>query len=78
MSKLARNSAKIDNAKDFLNKRNIDFEVCNKNYHFMIHVKGERVIDFWPTTGRWSNRLRETKGIGYEMLTEHLEREYGL
>lgn len=50
----------IKTAKFYLFERNIPFVCLNNEYHFVI----DSVVDFYPTTGKFRNRITGQHGRG--------------
>lgn len=57
-----------DNSATLLIKYGIAFDTCNFGAHLMIKLGGKNttnsIIDFWPGTGRWVVRDKDTRGFG--------------
>ena len=53
-----------------LDQLGIDFERLNRGAHLIINAR-EMVIDFWPGTGKWSNR-KGKKGQGIKSLINYI------
>ena len=58
---------------DLLRSRGVDFSVRNDGAHLIIHA-GPVTFDFWPGTGRWSDR-NGGRGFGVRSLLERIERD---
>ena len=55
---------------DILTQRGIRFESKNGGVHLIVYA-GERVVDFWPSTGKWIVRGGRT-GRGVFKLLKHI------
>jgi len=58
-------------ALEMLNYLSIDYESKNDGVHLIIRYKNF-IIDYWPTTGKFSNRLTKKTGRGIFNLLQHI------
>jgi len=64
----------IKQAKEALWQHAVPFATANRDLHFMISHKAQR-IDFWPTTGRWlAHGFRDVPGRGLPALLSYIEK----
>jgi hypothetical protein len=62
----------LDNSTKLLRERGITFDVYNDGMHLVIR-SGERVFDFWPSTGKWIERASKVDGRGVFNLLKAIE-----
>jgi len=59
-----------------LTEAKIDYQVKNEGKHFIITPKGAStksdMIDFWPSTGRWTVRKTKESHYGWFSLLTYL------
>jgi hypothetical protein len=63
--KPVRKYGKVPSIDKKLNDYNVNFEVKNDGYHYIIRHNGF-TVDFWPTTKRW--KCRDTDKLGSRFL----------
>lgn len=61
-------------AAKILKSRGIGFTVHDNGIHLIINRGGRKLVDLWPTTGRWIHRLTGEKGRGLDSLVEYISR----
>lgn len=54
-----------------LEKYGINFDSRNDGYHLVILHEG-KLVDFWPSSGKWRARVEKQKGFGVTSLLEWL------
>lgn len=32
----------------------LEYRILNNGYHIKVRIKGQPIVDFWPSTNRWS------------------------
>ena len=50
----------------------VDFTVHNHGFHIIIDAEEYGMIDFWPSTGRWTCRDSDHRGDSFSSLLDHL------
>lgn len=74
IEKQADNINIINMIKYNLSDMQIPFKSHNNDMHFVIGPYGfnDRIIDFWPTTGKWICRETSKHGRGFDDLLIHI------
>jgi hypothetical protein len=57
---------------ELLKARGVQFTDHNDGIHLVI-THADRVVDFWPSTGKWIERAGSAKGRGVHALLKLLE-----
>ncbi len=61
----------IERAIRVLSHIGIPYQVFNSNMHFIVEYRG-KVIDYWPTTGKWRDRQLFISKRGFKEMLRHL------
>lgn len=62
--KEAKSEKKKDNKENstkLLTEHDVEFESRNNGVHLIVYAEGDKLIDFWPSTGLWIRRWHTQK-----------------
>jgi len=69
----AKKSHNLESSTKLLDDHLIDYESKNNGIHLIITSYDSELIDFWPTTGKWTPRGKESKR-GINNLIRYIKR----
>jgi hypothetical protein len=70
--KKKKKQSNLEFSTEFLTKKEINFESKNDGIHLIVTHNG-KVVDFWPSTGKWKDRKKERYSRGVRKLVNYLE-----